>query len=60
MAYAYNHLPNDMHFVGLQQPTRIERVIGFLLAIWGILFYSRLLSTMTEQFRVRSEGLRIS
>lgn len=36
----------------LQQKTRIERVIGFVLAIWGILFYSRLLSTMTEQFRV--------
>ncbi|TQD90377.1 hypothetical protein C1H46_024079, partial [Malus baccata] len=34
-----------------QQRTRIERVIGFVLAIWGILFYSRLLSTMTEQFR---------
>ena len=36
----------------LQQRMRIERVIGFVLAIWGILFYSRLLSTMTEQFRV--------
>ncbi|XP_048428234.1 putative ion channel POLLUX-like 2 isoform X2 [Pyrus x bretschneideri] len=35
----------------LKQRTRIERVIGFVLAIWGILFYSRLLSTMTEQFR---------
>ncbi|KAL2463734.1 putative ion channel POLLUX-like 2 [Forsythia ovata] len=35
----------------LKQRTRIERVIGFILAIWGILFYSRLLSTMTEQFR---------
>ncbi|CAL9242133.1 unnamed protein product, partial [Arabidopsis halleri] len=35
----------------LKQKTRIERVIGFVLAIWGILFYSRLLSTMTEQFR---------
>jgi len=35
-----------------QQKTRVERVIGFFLAIWGILFYSRLLSAMTEQFRV--------
>ncbi|KAK8332308.1 hypothetical protein V6Z12_A10G131400 [Gossypium hirsutum] len=26
----------------LRQRTRIERVIGFILAIWGILFYSRL------------------
>lgn len=41
-------------WIQLQQRTRIERVIGFVLAIWGILFYSRLLSTMTEQFRVRS------
>lgn len=38
----------------LQQRTHIGRVIGFVLAIWGILFYSRLLSTMTEQFRVSS------
>ncbi|KAL0348937.1 UNVERIFIED_CONTAM: putative ion channel POLLUX-like 2 [Sesamum angustifolium] len=37
----------------LKQRTRIERVIGFVLAIWGILFYSRLLSTMTEQFRTQ-------
>lgn len=36
----------------MQQRTRVERVIGFVLAIWGILFYSRLLGTMTEQFRV--------
>ncbi|XP_058770714.1 putative ion channel POLLUX-like 2 [Vicia villosa] len=42
----------------LRQPTRIERVIGFLLAIWGILFYSRLLSTMTEQFRSNMQRLR--
>ncbi|KAK2401637.1 putative ion channel POLLUX [Trifolium repens] len=35
----------------LEQPTRIERVFGFLLAIWGLLFYSRPLSTMTEQSR---------
>ncbi|XP_013468752.3 putative ion channel POLLUX-like 2 isoform X2 [Medicago truncatula] len=42
----------------LKQPTRIERVIGFVLAIWGILFYSRLLSTMTEQFRSNMQRLR--
>ncbi|KAH9682342.1 putative ion channel POLLUX-like 2 [Citrus sinensis] len=38
--------------------TRVERVIGFILAIWGILFYSRLLSTMTEQFRNNMQKLR--
>ncbi|KAF2297141.1 hypothetical protein GH714_018060 [Hevea brasiliensis] len=42
----------------LKQKTRIERVIGFLLAIWGILFYTRLLSTMTEQFRTNMQRLR--
>ncbi|PIN21314.1 hypothetical protein CDL12_05989 [Handroanthus impetiginosus] len=42
----------------LKQRTRIERVIGFILAIWGILFYSRLLSTMTEQFRSNMHKLR--
>lgn len=42
----------------LKQSTRVERVIGFLLAIWGILFYSRLLSTMTEQFRSNMQKLR--
>ncbi|WZZ35267.1 hypothetical protein YC2023_018668 [Brassica napus] len=42
----------------VQQKTRIERVIGFVLAIWGILFYSRLLSTMTEQFRSNMQKLR--
>uniref|UniRef100_A0A1J3K0K9 Putative ion channel POLLUX-like 2 n=1 Tax=Noccaea caerulescens TaxID=107243 RepID=A0A1J3K0K9_NOCCA len=42
----------------LKQKTRIERVIGFVLAIWGILFYSRLLSTMTEQFRSNMQKLR--
>ncbi|XP_075476333.1 putative ion channel POLLUX-like 2 isoform X1 [Primulina tabacum] len=42
----------------LKQRTRIERVIGLLLAIWGILFYSRLLSTMTEQFRNNMQRLR--
>ncbi|CAN6556425.1 unnamed protein product [Malus baccata var. baccata] len=36
-----------------EQRTSIERVIGFVLAIWGILFYSCLLSTMTEQFRTK-------
>ncbi|KZV57039.1 hypothetical protein F511_20008 [Dorcoceras hygrometricum] len=42
----------------LKQRTRIERVIGFMLAIWGLLFYSRLLSTMTEQFRNNMQRLR--
>lgn len=42
----------------LRQRTRVERVIGFVLAIWGILFYSRLLSTMTEQFRHNMQRLR--
>ncbi|XP_011030592.1 PREDICTED: putative ion channel POLLUX-like 2 isoform X2 [Populus euphratica] len=42
----------------LRQRTRVERVIGFVLAIWGILFYSRLLSTMTEQFRDKMQRLR--
>ncbi|CAK7327167.1 unnamed protein product [Dovyalis caffra] len=42
----------------LRQKTRVERVIGFVLAIWGILFYSRLLSTMTEQFRNNMQRLR--
>ncbi|KAK6929877.1 CASTOR/POLLUX/SYM8 ion channel, conserved domain [Dillenia turbinata] len=38
--------------------TRFERVLGFVLAIWGILFYSRLLSTMTEQFRSNMQKIR--
>ncbi|KAL6902401.1 hypothetical protein ACP4OV_005277 [Aristida adscensionis] len=42
----------------LKQKTRIERVIGFFLAIWGILFYSRLLSAMTEQFRIQMHKVR--
>ncbi|XP_059445568.1 putative ion channel POLLUX-like 2 isoform X2 [Corylus avellana] len=42
----------------LKQRSRIERVIGFSLAIWGILVYSRLLSTMTEQFRNNMQRLR--
>uniref|UniRef100_A0A7N2LXH3 RCK N-terminal domain-containing protein n=1 Tax=Quercus lobata TaxID=97700 RepID=A0A7N2LXH3_QUELO len=42
----------------LKQRTRIERVIGFVLAIWGILFYSRLLSTMTEQVRNNMQKIR--
>ncbi|XVE81735.1 hypothetical protein DITRI_Ditri15bG0089200 [Diplodiscus trichospermus] len=42
----------------LHKRTRIERVIGFVLAIWGILFYSRFLSTMTEQFRNNMQKLR--
>ncbi|KAK4258063.1 hypothetical protein QN277_007569 [Acacia crassicarpa] len=40
------------------QPTRIERALGFILAIWGILFYTRLLSTMTEEFRNNMQRLR--
>ncbi|XP_044487026.1 putative ion channel POLLUX-like 2 isoform X2 [Mangifera indica] len=42
----------------LKQRTRIERVVGLLLAIWGILVYSRLVSTMTEQFRNNMQRLR--
>ncbi|GJT52046.1 putative ion channel pollux-like protein 2 [Tanacetum coccineum] len=42
----------------LKQRTRVERVIGFVLAIWGILFYSRLLGTMTEQFRHNMQKIR--
>ncbi|XP_062216730.1 putative ion channel POLLUX-like 2 isoform X2 [Phragmites australis] len=42
----------------LRQKTRIERAIGFFLAIWGILFYSRLLSAMTEQFRIQMHKVR--
>lgn len=42
----------------LRQKTRVERIIGFVLAIWGILFYSRLLSTMTEQFRNNMQKIR--
>ncbi|KAG2543294.1 hypothetical protein PVAP13_9NG737300 [Panicum virgatum] len=42
----------------LRQKTRIERVIGFFLAVWGILFYSRLLSAMTEQFRTHMHKVR--
>jgi hypothetical protein len=42
---------NPHHFFA-QQNTRVERVIGSFLVICGILFYFRLLSAMTEQFRV--------
>ncbi|CAL0303258.1 unnamed protein product [Lupinus luteus] len=42
----------------LKQNSRIERVLGFILAIWGLLFYSRLLSTMTEQVRNNMQKLR--
>ncbi|XP_074264231.1 putative ion channel POLLUX-like 2 isoform X2 [Silene latifolia] len=42
----------------LRLRSRTERVVGFVLAIWGILFYSRLLSTMTEQFRNNMQKLR--
>ncbi|CAL9228942.1 unnamed protein product [Arabidopsis halleri] len=46
---------SDTH---LEQKTRFERLIGFVLAIWGIVFYSRLLSTMTEQFRYHMKKVR--
>ncbi|CAN0857702.1 Putative ion channel POLLUX-like 2 [Linum grandiflorum] len=42
----------------LKQRTRVERVIGFVLAISGILFYSRLLTTMTEEFRNNMRRIR--
>ncbi|KAH0865816.1 LOW QUALITY PROTEIN: hypothetical protein HID58_083027 [Brassica napus] len=42
----------------LEQKSRVEKVIGFVLAIWGILFYSQLLSTMTEQLRDNMQRLR--
>ncbi|XP_042516604.1 putative ion channel POLLUX-like 2 isoform X2 [Macadamia integrifolia] len=42
----------------LRQRTRVERVLGFVLALWGILFYSRLLGTMTEQFRNNMQKIR--
>ncbi|XP_078429830.1 ion channel POLLUX-like protein, putative (DUF1012) isoform X2 [Wolffia australiana] len=42
----------------LRERTRVERVIGLTLALWGILFYSRLLSTMTEQFRHNMQKIR--
>ncbi|CAO2837631.1 unnamed protein product [Amaranthus hypochondriacus] len=42
----------------LRLRTRFERVVGFMLAIWGILFYSRLLSTMTEQLRNNMQRIR--
>ncbi|XP_043722859.1 putative ion channel POLLUX-like 2 isoform X4 [Telopea speciosissima] len=42
----------------LRQRTRVERVLGFVLALWGILFYSRLLGTMTEQFRSNMQKIR--
>ncbi|KAK1297355.1 putative ion channel POLLUX-like 2 [Acorus calamus] len=42
----------------LRQKTRIERIIGLILALWGILFYTRLLSTMSEQFRNNMQKIR--
>ncbi|KAJ8447106.1 hypothetical protein Cgig2_022835 [Carnegiea gigantea] len=42
----------------LRLTSRLERVVGFVLAIWGLLFYSRLLSTMSEQFRNNMQKLR--
>ncbi|KAG6489929.1 hypothetical protein ZIOFF_051210 [Zingiber officinale] len=45
-------------YVIWQQKTRVERILGLILAIWGILFYSRLLGTMTEQFRNNMQKVR--
>ncbi|KAI9119636.1 hypothetical protein K1719_009512 [Acacia pycnantha] len=42
----------------VSQKTGVERVLGFILAIWGILFYSRLLSTVNEEFRISMQRLR--
>ncbi|KAF9605875.1 hypothetical protein IFM89_019847 [Coptis chinensis] len=42
----------------LEQKTRFERILGVVLATWGILFYSRLLSTMTEQLRSNMQKVR--
>ncbi|XP_011621607.1 putative ion channel POLLUX-like 2 [Amborella trichopoda] len=42
----------------LREKTFSERIIGLLLAIGGLLFYSRLTSTMTEQFRSHMQKLR--
>ncbi|XP_028784166.1 putative ion channel POLLUX-like 2 [Neltuma alba] len=42
----------------LRQSTRVERVLGVVIAMWGILFYSRLQSTMNEQFRTKMQRLR--
>ncbi|XP_052191129.1 putative ion channel POLLUX-like 2 isoform X2 [Diospyros lotus] len=42
----------------LKMKTLVERLLGFVLAIWGLLVYSRLLSTMTEQFRNNMQKLR--
>ncbi|XP_043692300.1 putative ion channel POLLUX-like 2 isoform X3 [Telopea speciosissima] len=42
----------------LKEKTRVERILGFVLTIWGILFYTRLLSTMTEQFRNNMQKIR--
>eukprot|EP00262_Sarcandra_glabra_P019753 TRINITY_DN7594_c0_g1_i1.p1 TRINITY_DN7594_c0_g1~~TRINITY_DN7594_c0_g1_i1.p1 ORF type:complete len:438 (-),score=39.61 TRINITY_DN7594_c0_g1_i1:1-1293(-) len=42
----------------LKQKTRVERIIGFALAIWGLLFYSHLLGTTTEQFRNNMRKIR--
>ncbi|KAK4258061.1 hypothetical protein QN277_007567 [Acacia crassicarpa] len=42
----------------VSQKTGVERALGFILAIWGILFYSRLLSTVNEEFRINMQRLR--
>ncbi|XP_031487131.1 putative ion channel POLLUX-like 2 isoform X3 [Nymphaea colorata] len=42
----------------LRERTGIERIIGFSLAVLGLLFYSRLTSTMTEEFRNNMQKIR--
>eukprot|EP00850_Spirogloea_muscicola_P020744 SM000225S07023 [mRNA] locus=s225:97800:104427:+ [translate_table: standard] len=42
----------------LKARTRVDRAIGFCLALGGLLFYSLLTSTMTAQFRGHMEWLR--
>ncbi|KAK9182715.1 hypothetical protein WN944_025861 [Citrus x changshan-huyou] len=58
LSILWNLFSEQVTFGELLQRTRVERVIGFILAVWGILFYSRLLSTMTEQFRNNMQKLR--
>ncbi|KAI5063841.1 hypothetical protein GOP47_0020511 [Adiantum capillus-veneris] len=42
----------------LKEKTPLERGIGLVLAVGGLLFYSLLTSTMTAQFKSRMEWLR--
>ncbi|MCO5560423.1 hypothetical protein L7F22_014038 [Adiantum nelumboides] len=42
----------------LKEKTGLERGIGLVLAVGGLLFYSLLTSTMTAQFKSRMEWLR--